>query len=588
MSNIDDLYDALEKAHAAGRKDHAQEFADGIRELQEDAARTAAPVETFSAVPESMGGRLAAGVGSGLADAWLGARQVAATVTGRDRWSDQLNAEAAEKRRIDAPLTATGAGKVGSVAGSIGALAPLMLIPGAGTVAGGALMGAAGGAVQPTTGDESRAANIGLGGGLGGAASKLGAVLSRSATPRAMNPTQRALQAGEAMGFQSTLGQRTGNRALQRVEASIASQPGFAAAGNARQVNNQTLLNRQAAEAIGEQADYVDSTVLRAARDRIRGVYNTVADDVVRPVDPAATARALNQINDDYGNTMLDPNRLVTDHPLVRRFGDLVARGELTGRAAQNISSRLNKGAKSQMQADPQLGLALREIKDLVDDALGMTLDEPTAVAFASARGQYRTLMQLEAPGVLNPSTGDVSGKSLANALTRMDKATMRYGGKESGLHTAARFHQVLPNVPDSGTATRQAISGPLNAAWQAVGYLASKGLTSAPVKAVGRGIGAAVSPGPTSRGLGRALRRVGPLAGGEGADALTAAAAIPPELHADPALAFQSPERLGAMLDPANRQTVLTGLHRARQMYGPRVPGALAPLRTDLDYQEQ
>lgn len=51
---------------------------------------------------------------------------------------------------------------------------------------------------------------------------------------------------------------------------------------------------------------------------------------------------------------------------------------------------------------------------------------------------------------------------------------------------------------------------------------------------------------------------------------------------------AFQSPERLGAMLDPANRQTVLTGLRRARQKYGPRVPGALAPLSTDQDYQEQ
>jgi len=77
--------------------------------------------------------------------------------------------DVAESRKRDAALMNTGAGMAGDVAGNIAMLAGTALIPGAATIRGGALIGAATGAIQPSTSTSETIGNTVLGGAAGAA-----------------------------------------------------------------------------------------------------------------------------------------------------------------------------------------------------------------------------------------------------------------------------------------------------------------------------------------------------------------------------------------------------------------------------------
>lgn len=96
---------------------------------------------------------------------------------GAGQWLGLVNRDdVAESRRLDAPLMATTAGKVGNVLGNVAAIAPAALIPGAGTLIGGTLVGAATGALEPSTSSGETLKNIALGGAGGAVVPALGAV----------------------------------------------------------------------------------------------------------------------------------------------------------------------------------------------------------------------------------------------------------------------------------------------------------------------------------------------------------------------------------------------------------------------------
>jgi len=76
--------------------------------------------------------------------------------------------DVAETKKYDAALMKTGAGLAGHLIGNLGLGAATMALPGANTVVGGALTGAAMSALEPTTGDESVSRNALIGGAFGG------------------------------------------------------------------------------------------------------------------------------------------------------------------------------------------------------------------------------------------------------------------------------------------------------------------------------------------------------------------------------------------------------------------------------------
>jgi hypothetical protein len=100
-----------------------------------------------------------ANIGRVGSDLWLGAKQLVGAA-GYD--------EAQEKHRLDAPLDRAPGSTTGKVIGNLGFAAPSLLIPGANTVAGGALVGGAMGALEPTEAPGERISNMAMGAGAGG------------------------------------------------------------------------------------------------------------------------------------------------------------------------------------------------------------------------------------------------------------------------------------------------------------------------------------------------------------------------------------------------------------------------------------
>ena len=126
-------------------------------------AQTAADDKKFAFDPErdmSTGDRFLAGMGKAFTDVARGAGQLVGAVSRKD---------VEETRKLDAPLMATTAGRVGDIAGNVALLAPTALIPGANTITGGAVIGAASGLLQPSTSTGETLTNVGLGGVAGSA-----------------------------------------------------------------------------------------------------------------------------------------------------------------------------------------------------------------------------------------------------------------------------------------------------------------------------------------------------------------------------------------------------------------------------------
>lgn len=417
---------------------------------------------------ESILRRLALGAGGGIYGMYLGGKQMLGM--------DEKGEIEKHKQKMDA-LRSTTSGTIGEIGGQVMAAVPASFIPGANTYMGATLTGAGLGALQPTGKHESRAENIALGA-AGGAAGKYvgdklvgllrgrgGSVADQMAlqsdeTLKGLGePSQEVLKKGQAMGFKATPGQASGSKTLQKFEAAMESNPFTAGAFDDIKTHNAGVLNRVTAGAIGEKADYVNSTILEQAKDRIGSVYKMVADKTARQIPADEFVTRLKQINTDLEG-LLPSNMSFIDNPLVKNFIEVAQKGQATGEQLQQIASKLGKAAAKNMTSqsgDRDLGMALFQVKDLADDYLRSGLSGETAKVFDAARTQYRNLMMLTSrTGVVNTSSGDVSKAALANVLASKDKPGYMFGKNQSDFYNAARFGDAFrPIVGDSGTATR-------------------------------------------------------------------------------------------------------------------------------------
>lgn len=329
------------------------------------------------------------GAGKMYTDIGLGARQLLGTAgTG----------EAAEKRAVDAPIMATGGGKMGSIA----AMAPAFFVPGANTYAGAALMGGGFGALQPTTEGESRPLNAAVGAGAGLVGTGAGNAISRWLTSRSAAPF---------MGW------------------------------------SPSTANRVAAESVGSTAGRLDQPALAETQQRLGDIFEAVRNPnsvISFPSLSNTTTQAVDSVASGLNRSSAAALRSNAD------VADLLAHVNSGGANAQQlgaISSNLGREAASQMttrEGDRALGRALFGLKEHVDDLVGSTVTDPElASAYQAARGQYRNLGNITAtPSILNSATGDVNMTRLATRLQRVDKPGYLRGGNQSDLYNAARWGQ--------------------------------------------------------------------------------------------------------------------------------------------------
>lgn len=340
-------------------------------------------------------------------------------------------------------------------------------------------------------------------------------------TSAALTEAQKAiLERGKMMGFRTTPGQETGSRSLLQMEARMESSPFTSGPFNEIKAANQKILNQSTAQAIGVNASELSNPVLAQAQRQISAVYNKVASPTVQKIDQPYVLNGIDLLDNAFEGLTTQPFK---SNIFVKQLQDLALKGEATGNQLSTLSSKIGKRAKNEMTTatgDRELGQALFQMKEIVDDALSAGLTAADQAAFQAARSNYRNLMTLRSsPGVVNPSSGNVSAPNLASALTRKDPKGFVFGENQTPMYEAARFGQAFkPIVGDSGTATRTMEYTPLNVMLSMPTNLAAQAYTSAPATALASRLQTGLMPaGVTNAATEELMRRALPVTAGAG-----------------------------------------------------------------------
>lgn len=184
MATRDEVIQAIRNADAVGDSASVRKLGAYLQQMPfstEDkaAVQLAADRAKYDPTADMSGAeRFLAGAGKAFTDLGRGAGQLARKVV-PDRAADAIGlpsqADIDQAKQLDAPLMRTTAGMAGNVAGNVAAAVPTALIPGAQSFGGAATLGAVQGLLQPVASDESRLANVAL----GGAAGPVGVALGR-------------------------------------------------------------------------------------------------------------------------------------------------------------------------------------------------------------------------------------------------------------------------------------------------------------------------------------------------------------------------------------------------------------------------
>lgn len=329
---------------------------------------------------------------------------------------------------------------------------------------------------------------------------------------------QAILGRGKEMGFRTTPGQETGSRSLQQMEARMESSPFTSGPFNTIKTENQKILNRATAQAIGVDSAELSNPVLAQAQRQISNVYQQVASPQVKKVDGNTIQTGIEIVDKAFEGLTTQPFK---NNIFVQQVQNIAAKGEASGNELQALSSKIGKRAKNEMttaMGDRELGSALFQLKEMVDDALAQGLSKEQQAAFQQARANYRNLMTIRSnQGVVNPSTGNVSGLNLASALTRKDPQGFVFGSNQTPMYEAARFAQAFkPIVGDSGTATRSMEVSPLSMMLAAPTNIAARAYTAQPTANLASRMQTGIAPS-TDAATQELLKKMFPTTGAAG-----------------------------------------------------------------------
>ena len=329
---------------------------------------------------------------------------------------------------------------------------------------------------------------------------------------------QAILGRGKEMGFRTTPGQETGSRSLQQMEARMQSNPFTSGPFNTLTDANQRILNQATAKGIGVDATELSNPILFKAQRQITNVYNSVKSPDVKPIDGMTMQTGIEIVDKAFEGLTTKP---LKSNIFVKNLQNLAAKGEASGEELVSLSTKFGKRAKNEMttvMGDRELGSALFQLKEIIDDTLAQGLSAAEKAKFQAARTNYRNLMTIRSnQGVVNPSTGNVSGLNLASALTRKDPQGFVFGQNQTPMYEAARFAQAFkPIVGDSGTATRTMELSPVSMMLAAPTNIAARAYTAQPTANLASRMQTGVAPG-TDAATQEMLRKMFPQTGAAG-----------------------------------------------------------------------
>lgn len=341
-----------------------------------------------------------AGMGKMFTDLGLGAKQVMASLGNAiipeglpqpatvEPLQRQLEAEAAAKQRADAPLMEQGPARAGQiVAGGMAAL-PALAIPGANTITGASLVGAAQGALQPAESDSQRLGNIGTGAALGAVGQKVGGALASKAGAKiaerkaatevaklAAAPRDAAAKRAVELGYvipPATANPSVAARAIESVSGKAATQQTAA-------LRNQQVTNDLVRQEFGLAPG---TPITRAALGKIR----SEAGKVYAEIAASGRIKADPQFATDLKAILVETSQIAKDFPgadigaasQVRAMVRTLSRDSFDAKAAVAYIKALRSEASGNLTAasrggDPTkraLGQAQRDAASALEEAV--------------------------------------------------------------------------------------------------------------------------------------------------------------------------------------------------------------------------
>ena len=301
---------------------------------------------------------------------------------------------------------------------------------------------------------EDRVYGAGAGTAMGAGFSKLGDVFGSvfskpSASQRIVDGISEVAERAEKKAGKRLLtkAQRLDSDMGRRIEAGLETLPVAGGATKNIKAGFQDELNRASARSIGQEADKLTPDVVQTAKEQIGDMFNNAIKDREIP------------ISEKMVNTLVDVIDNYTGVPggnkSVRKIGEELfdeLDAPMTAERYQRLSSFFGKKIKTAAKSgDGETMQALWEIKDSLDDMVSESLGSDVLGEFKNARHMYKNLMALTKNRfVIDPATGNVSGKRLFGELSKQGNATSVAGE----LGDLARLSTVK-GVGDSGTASR-------------------------------------------------------------------------------------------------------------------------------------
>lgn len=408
----------------------------------------------------------AGGFKSGLKGAAQGIGQ-AVGLTSRD--------DVASQREQDREVLDTTSGKIGNFLGTAAAYAPAAFIPGVNTVAGGALIGAGIGGLQPSVSDAETIGNIGLGAAGGGIGAKISQFLAARANRRASNaaaikPTldakNKALSEAQQSGYVVP---------PQDANAGVGSQMLNAYSGKIKteqkaSVINQSVTNAKAARSIGLPehepitVDSIDAVRKQAGKsyDAVRSI-GTVKTDKQFQNDLSGIVQKFQSAAKDFPELLNDDVTKIVNSVNKQQFN--------ADSAIDAIKILREKGTAAYRAGNNDVAAAAKKSADALENAISRHLTNTGASPdlvknFREARELYAKTFTVEKS--LNKGSGNIKAGKLA---AEFDKD----GGKKltGDLKDIAKFAKTHPkasqelaganpfSVIDAGVAGIGAVSNP-------------------------------------------------------------------------------------------------------------------------------
>lgn len=360
-----------------------------------------------------------------------------------------------EADRLDAPLLATTAGKVGRFAGNVGIAAPTMLIPGVNTYAGAALTNSLLGAGL-TEGDITDRAKAALAGAVGGVVGKgLGDAIGsgvgyvadkltkRAAAQQAANATKDAtLAASRDAGYVVTPSQAGSggvvNSVLEGLGGKIKTQ-------QAASVRNQAVTDSLVRKSLGLADDApLTNETLAAVRQQAGQAYDRLRGLGIVQTDADFKLALANAAKQSQGASRSFPG-LVKANPVDDVVKALDQSSFDAGDAIDAIRVLRDQADRFYANGDKATGKAVKGIASALEDSLERAATQTGDSSLVNGFRDARKLIAktYTAQSALNQGAGTVNAQKLATQLAK--------GKPLSGeMKQVAEFAQAFPKAAQS------------------------------------------------------------------------------------------------------------------------------------------